>query len=392
MTGTTETEPRTAAEPGPEPQAAPRPKVPPPPLLGRSPSPRAARIRKPVVQAMGGAAALLLAGSLAWAFVVQPELRAAALERKGERALDDHGGAVRPADGVVEQPATYDRLPADQLPPPRIGEREPAPGAPTPLAAPAPVQSGARSGASASGPSERAQAAASGLFFPSAPRQAPATNDVSEGRSGGPALPATYSPHGLTPPVSPWELKAGAVLPAVLLTAVDTSRRGPVLATVSQNVFDSVTGRYLLIPQGARLIGRHEGESAWGDRRAFIVWERLILPNGKSLVLLEEPGVDARGSIGVPGRADRRLFDLGVAALISGAITTVGEFARGGSRESDGRSLLGTAGDAAAIEAAQVGGRLIDRELQVRPVIRVDPGASIRVMITRDLILEPYAR
>ena len=134
-----------------------------------------------------------------------------------------------------------------------------------------------------------------------------------------------------------------------------------------------------------RLIGRHEGESAHGDRRAFLVWDRLILPNGKSLILSEEPGVDAQGAVGVRGEVDRRLLPLGVATLFAGAITTLGELARGGSEY---RSFAASAGSAASIEASQVGGRLVDRELGVQPSIRVRAGAPVRVMITRDLILE----
>ncbi len=189
-------------------------------------------------------------------------------------------------------------------------------------------------------------------------------------------------------PLSPFELKAGAIVPAALLTAVDTSRAGPVIATVTQNVYDSVTGRHLLLPQGTRLVGSSEGESAYGDRRAFLTWERLILPNGKSLILTGEPGVDAQGAVGVRGQVDRRLWPLLVGTLFAGAITTLGQIAR----DDDGGSggLLGDAGDAAAIEGARVGGRLVDRELEVRPSIRLRAGAPVRVMITRDLILEPY--
>ena len=198
-----------------------------------------------------------------------------------------------------------------------------------------------------------------------------------------------YNGHALVAPLSPFELKAGAIVPAALLTAVDTARAGPVIATVTQNVYDSVSGRHLLLPQGTRLIGSSEGRSAYGDRRAFLTWERLILPNGKSLILTGEPGVDAQGAVGVRGQVDRRLWPLFVGTLFAGAITTLGQIARDDDGGGSG-GLLGNAGDAAAIEGAQVGGRLVDRELEVRPSIRLRAGAPVRVMITRDLILEPY--
>lgn len=158
---------------------------------------------------------------------------------------------------------------------------------------------------------------------------------------------------------------------------------------MTEPVYDTVSGRHLLLPQGTRLLGRHEGESAYGDRRAFIAWDRLILPNGKSLRLEAEPGVDAQGTVGVRGRVDRRLGALLSSVLASGAITTLGQMARD-EDDRGGGGILGDAGDAAAIEGARVGGRLIDRELEVRPAVRLAPGGRVRVLITRDLVLEPY--
>lgn len=386
---------RPAEEPGEAPGAPPQPKAPPPPLMGRAARPTAVRIRKPVVQAMVAGAALLLSGSLAWAFIIQPDLKAKARDAaEGDRVEETRGG-VRPSERVTEQPASYDRLPtgAGELPEPRgPGERtrtDPA------IASPAPIPSSRYGPPMASlprGPGPAHQAAASGLFFEEGDRPAISADRATTAAVQDPSsrdYGAIYSPHGLVAPVSPYELKAGAIVPGVLLTAVDTSRPGPVVATVTQNVFDSITGRHLVVPQGTRLIGRHEGESAHGDRRAFLVWDRMVLPNGKSLILTEEPAVDGQGAVGLQGRTQRRLWSLGVASLFAGAITTLGELARG---HSDDRSAVASAGDAASIEASQVGGRLIDRELGVRPSIQIRAGAPVRVMITRDLILEPYSR
>jgi type IV secretion system protein VirB10 len=367
--------------PSPDP-AAPTPKTPMPPLDTRAPRPPVVRLRRSVVTAlvMGGAG--LVAGSFAWAFVVQPELRANDHARRESPA--EIRGAVRPSERVTDAPANYAQL--DRLPEPRRLGTDPdgaAPDAARP--APPPRKAVPRSRAvEAAGEARRSE-----LFFADAGRAGPKAPVAGDGLPGAQRdYAAIYNTHDLLAPLSPYEIKAGAALPAALLTAIDTSRAGPVVATVTENVFDTVTGRHLLLPQGSRLLGRHEGESRHGDTRAVIVWDRLILPNGKSLVLSAEPGVDAQGAVGVKGRVDRRLLPLAVATVFAGAITTLGQAAR--DRDDDAGGLLGDAGDAAAIEAAQVGGKLIDRELEVRPTIRLRQGARVRVLITRDLILEPY--
>ncbi|MGE7197545.1 TrbI/VirB10 family protein [Brevundimonas naejangsanensis] len=365
-----------------------------PDLDGRAPRPPVVRLRSSMVKLVVGGAGLVLAGALTWAFVVQPELRDASRARAADVRDDETRRAVRPAEQVTDQPATYDRLP-----PPR-GEAA-ARSVESPVRSydrPQPTSGGYREPMRqrSPGPDARELAVRSGLMFETGGANRPLpvaafvqpTQTVSAdlGRAAGGEV---YNRHALTAPVSPFELKAGTLMPAVLLTGVDTSRPGPVIAALTQNLYDTVAGRHLLAPQGSRLIGRHEGESAYGDRRAFIVWERLILPNGKSLVLEAEPGVDARGAVGVQGRVDRRLGALVIGTLFAGAVTTLGQMARDeGGR--GGGSFLGDAGDAAAIEGSRVGGRLIDRELEVRPVVRVQAGGRVQVMITRDLILEPY--
>jgi type IV secretory pathway VirB10-like protein len=384
------------------PEAGVQAKEPPPGLTTRAPRPTAVRLRKSVVQAIAIGGVVLVSGSLAWAFVVQPELKAGERARAAEAREDEARGVVRPTDAVTDQPASYDRLPEPRtgVQPPVVEAGDPAEPAGTAAARPAGPLPRSATPAQPRGPRPAEVAARSVLFFAEAPGQAaaqvgasspapPTEAGLTERNARGADYGATYNGHVLTAPLSPYELKAGAMIPATLLTAVDTSRSGPVIATVSQNVYDSISGRHLVIPQGARLIGRHEGESAYGDRRAFLSWERLILPNGKSLVLTSEPGVDAQGAVGVRGQVDRRLLPLLVGTVFAGAITTLGQLARDDDGARSG-GILGDAGDAAAIEGARVGGRLIDRELEVRPSIRLNAGAPVRAMITRDLILEPY--
>lgn len=382
----------TTIEPG---EDAPRPKTPMPPLDARAPRPPVVRLRRNVVAGLVMGGASLVGGALAWALVVQPELRTRARDAAAEAPAAEAQGRARPSERVTEAPATYAQL--DRLPEPRrLGPDAPVrsdtPPAPRVSSRPIPVRRG--------GPVND-PATASNLFFAAAPQvsatRAPrVTSDADAAPPDEPTRPrqrgeagAVYNPNTLAAPVSPFEVKAGAVIPAVLLTAIDTARSGPVVAAVTEPVFDTVTGRHLVIPQGSRLIGRHEGESRYGDRRAFVVWDRLLLPNGKSLVLTGAPGVDAQGAVGLVGQVDRRLGPLTLATLFAGAITALGQAARDDDGQGTG-GLLGDAGDAAAIEAAQVGGRLIDRELEVRPSIRLQAGARVRALVTRDLVLEPF--
>lgn len=190
----------------------------------------------------------------------------------------------------------------------------------------------------------------------------------------------------LAPPRSRYELLAGAVIPAALQTELNSDLPGRVIAQVTAPVFDSVTGRYLLIPQGARLIGAYDSATAYGDRRLLLVWNRLILPNGWSIALQGMEGTDASGASGVRDRTDHNLARLAGAVALSAIISVVANEAEG----DDQQSLTPSIGDAAAQEAARTGGRIVDRELEVRPTLRVRAGAPVRVLVTRDIVLRPY--
>ncbi|KAK0350087.1 hypothetical protein LTR94_030447, partial [Friedmanniomyces endolithicus] len=218
----------------------------PPPLDLRAPRPSAVRIRGPVIRLAVVGAGALVAGALTWAFVIQPEMRAAAFERRAESAGPPAAGEARPSERISDRPARYDRLAdAEILPAPR-GRPE----AEAAIPPPGPVGRGAappssRPAPPRTGPTPSEAAAASALFFASAGRAAAAPPPAETGAPARGAASddyaAVYSPHRLIDPISPWELKAGTFLPATLLTAIDTGRPGPVVAVVSQDVRDTVT-------------------------------------------------------------------------------------------------------------------------------------------------------
>lgn len=193
----------------------------------------------------------------------------------------------------------------------------------------------------------------------------------------------------LTPPRSRYELQAGHVIPAALVTALNSDQAGRVIAQVTAPVYDSVSGDHLLIPQGARLIGSYENAARYGDNRILLVWNRLILPNGWSINLREMNASDPEGAAGLSDRTDNHLDRLAAAVGLSAIISVVANESEGDNNENG--SLRESIGEAAAQQAAQTGARIVDRELTVRPTLRVRAGAPVRVLVTRDIQLRPYA-
>src|SRR3546814_10302083 len=128
------------------------------------------------------------------------------------------------------------------------------------------------------------------------------------------ALPISVSSDQLAPPASPYVLQAGAVIPAALITGIRSDLPGQITAQVTQPVYDSPTGRFLLVPQGTRLIGQYDSGVAFGQRRVLLVWNRLILPNGRSIVLERQPGADAQGFAGLEDGVDYHWWDVAKAA------------------------------------------------------------------------------
>jgi type IV secretion system protein VirB10 len=193
----------------------------------------------------------------------------------------------------------------------------------------------------------------------------------------------------LSPPRSRFEIQSGHVIPAALVTALNSDLPGRVIAQVTAPVYDSVTGNYLLIPQGARLIGTYESGPAHGANRLLLAWNRLILPNGWSINLRDMNATDAEGTSGLRDRTDNHLDRLGAAIGLSAIISVIANESE--DEDDEGSSLSQSVGDAAAQQAAQTGARIVDRELTVRPTLRVRAGAPVRVLVMRDIQLRPYA-
>ncbi|WP_395448000.1 TrbI/VirB10 family protein [Aminobacter sp. UC22_36] len=187
------------------------------------------------------------------------------------------------------------------------------------------------------------------------------------------------------PPASPFVLQAGAVIPAALITGIRSDLPGQVTAQVTENIYDSPTGRALLVPQGTRLIGQYDNNVQFGQRRALLVWNRLIFPTGRSIVLERQPGADAQGYAGLEDGVDYHWWDLAKAAGLSTLLAAGAELAI-----DDENRLLRAIRDGAQDTINDAGQQIIRRQLNVAPTLTIRPGFPVRVIVTRDLVLEPY--
>lgn len=392
-----------APQPAPHPeaqstaQAAPRVKTHiPPPTAIRDTPPRARRLSRRILLA----GAVLIGGVFAAALVIglsdtknrnrsasDPEITTSPAPPESVRAAPANYDSMSLA-GEPELASPTDRLWGDHPPPP-----DPQPAFPPDAqydagsAPPLPPRDPALSEAA------RADAAARGspILFGDRP-----------GGTIQAAPTPTRGPHGaflaaqgrsesvldarLSAPASRYMIQAGATIPAALLTALNSDLPGRVIAQVSENVFDSQTGDHLLVPQGARLIGAYQSDVSYGERRILIAWNRLILPSGWSIELKGMEATDASGAAGARARTDNHLGRLALASVLSGALTVAANEVE----DDTGGGLTPSVGDAAAQEAASVGGRIVDRELSVHPTLRVPAGAPIRVLVSRDIVLRPY--
>lgn len=186
-------------------------------------------------------------------------------------------------------------------------------------------------------------------------------------------------------PASPYVLQAGAVISAALITGIRSDLPGQITAQVTEHIYDSPTGRILLVPQGTRIIGEYSNDVGFGQRRVLLVWNRLIMPNGRSIVLERQPGADTQGYAGLEDGVDYHWWDLAKAAGLSTLLAVGAEIA-----VDDEDRLVRAIRDGAQDTINDAGQQIIRRQLQVAPTLTIRPGFPVRVIVTRDLVLEPY--
>ena len=195
-------------------------------------------------------------------------------------------------------------------------------------------------------------------------------------------------------PASPYMIRAGFVIPAIMISGINSDLPGQVMAQVSQNVWDTATGRFLLIPQGTRLIGAYSSDVAYGQERVLMAWQRLNFPDGKTFDIRAMPGADSAGYAGFTDQINNHWFrTISSAILMSGVIAAV-DLSQDNNNSSDSSDRQ-RAGDALS-EAldqtlGQVLGQIISKNLNVAPTLEIRPGYRFNVIAFKDMTLPgPY--
>jgi type IV secretion system protein TrbI len=202
---------------------------------------------------------------------------------------------------------------------------------------------------------------------------------------------AEYLDKPVTRPRSPYEVKAGTVIPTVLISGINSDLPGQIVGQVRENVFDTVSGNYLLIPQGSRLIAAYDSMVAWGQERVLVCWNRLIRPDGSSIALDCMPGVDLAGYAGYADEVDNHWWKIISGAVFSSVLAATAQRSQG-----DVGGFQPTFPQVWASNAAgqinQSGQQITQKNLQIQPTITVRPGFSVNVLVTKDIVIAPYSR
>jgi type IV secretory pathway VirB10-like protein len=190
-------------------------------------------------------------------------------------------------------------------------------------------------------------------------------------------------------PASSYVVQAGNIIPASLITGIRSDLPGQITAQVTESVYDSPTGRFLLIPQGTRLIGIYDSQVAAGQSRVLLVWTRLIMPNGRSITLERQPGSDAAGYSGLEDEVDNHWGALFKAALLSTLLGVGSELGSTTGAGSNG-DVITALRRGSSDSLNQTGQKVVQQNLNIQPTLTVRPGFPVRVIVNRDLVLEPY--
>lgn len=387
------------------------------------------RLNRRTLAILAGGLSVAVLGALMWS--LQPQRRAA-----NEQTELYNVDRVSRSEGLDQLPADYSKLPptlppdVPELGPPLPGDlgpaivnsQQPAVAAyATPGHDPAEAERLARL-------KEAEEAAASSVFFRTGTQQAApvaqsqvaaapgfAANAAFDPMAAGPASTAaqpadptavqnrqdqkeafqqagtteTRNSGNLQMPASPYQVMAGTVVAGALVTGIKSDLPGDVIATVTEPVYDTATGRFLLIPQGSRILGRYNSQVSYGQSRVQVVWNRIILPDTSSLTLDNLAGTDPAGYAGLEDGVDWHWDRIFAGAALTTLLGVGAELAAPENRQ-DGDRVIIAGRDSLQDSVNQVGQEMTRRNLNIQPTLTERPGLPVRIIVNRDLVLRPY--
>ncbi|WP_247480153.1 TrbI/VirB10 family protein [Bradyrhizobium sp. CW9] len=366
--------------------------------------PQVARLSRKVLIGVSASVLVLVIGAVLWAL---QEKRSHTSAPEELYATDHHNLA----DQLATLPKDYTEIPKDV---PRLGPPLPGDlGRPIVAAQGSSTSSSLGIDAEQQRLSQESEAARISKVFASTNvrPQVPATSSSEARSSAAPSSDEAFAQNGqdrklafvsatvdrrttssdrLVRPASPFVVQAGTVIPAALITGIRSDLPGQITAQVTEAVYDSPTGRARLIPQGARLIGSYDSQVAFGQSRVLLVWTRLIMPNGRSIVLERQPGADAAGYSGLEDEVDNHWKELLGAAALSTLLSVGTEVNSGADSGNTNSDLIAALRRGAGESINQAGQQIVRRNLNIQPTLTIRPGFPVRVIVNRDLVLEPY--
>ena len=200
---------------------------------------------------------------------------------------------------------------------------------------------------------------------------------------------ATRNSGHLALPASPYQVMAGTVIAGALMTGIKSDLPGDVIATVTEPVYDTATGKFLLIPQGSRILGRYNSQVSYGQSRVQVVWNRVILPDTSSLTLDNLVGTDPAGYAGLEDDVDWHWNRIVAGAVLTTLLGVGAELAAPENRQ-DGNRIVIAGRDSAQDSINQVGQEITRRNMNIQPTLTTRPGLPVRIIVNRDLVLRPY--
>ncbi len=183
-----------------------------------------------------------------------------------------------------------------------------------------------------------------------------------------------------------YEIKTGSVIPAAMVTAINSDLPGNMIAQVTQNIYDSATGGYLLIPQGSKLFGVYDSRVIMGQRRVLVAWNRIIFPDGSAMTIPGVPGADMAGNSGFSQKVDNHYFRIFGSSILMALITAGTAYAVDENSSDNENSLSSQLNSALAQQLGQVTTSLLEKHLNIKPTLEIEPGYQFNIVLTKDLV------